>query len=66
MAKKLTRDGKHNKSFKKKDEKDNFDIFENPSHGNRKPKERVKYESKPRVNKELRNQLLRDFNKANG
>ena len=59
-----TREGKKNTSFKKVDDKANFDVTENPTRYNKPRPEREKWVDKPVINKELRNKMYRDFNKA--
>ena len=58
-----TREGKKHTSFKKKDAKANFDIFENQGQGNKKPRPHKSYQQKPKplISKAERNQMLRDL-----
>ena len=61
MAKNLTRQGKKETSFKKKDENANFDIFERQPH-KKKREPRKEYKRKnPLMSKSLRNELMRRF-----
>lgn len=61
MAKNLIRQGKKETSFKKKDEKANFDIFENRGHTKKREPRKEYTRKNPLMSKSLRNELMRRF-----
>ncbi len=62
MSKNRVREGKRNKSFKKKGDKDNYDLLEDRQPRSRKPKTKREYtQHNPLMSKEKRNELMRQF-----